>query len=162
MPQYRGGKNTAKAFGDKMREIKFRAWDKENKRMCSVGWLRWNPDFTFRQAQCIFSVDGGGVFDDVDELLVDGENIQLMQFTGLRDKNGKEIYEGDIFAIPICATDDVVYKYYNIEYEVRWTKGHWEIHTEVDGRTELLEHYNKQGTVIGNIYETPELIEKAR
>jgi uncharacterized phage protein (TIGR01671 family) len=81
-----------------------------------------------------------------------------MQFTGLHDKNGKEIYSSDLVAIDICTTDDAAYGGYKIIYEVRWTGGHWDIHSEEDVRTEWLEKYHSQCEVIGNIYEHPELL----
>lgn len=70
-----------------MRDIKFRAWWPEDKIMTYV-----------------FSVDfaqGGILVGDGcwhQELI--GEKCKLMQYTGLDDKNGKEIYEGDIFKAP--------------------------------------------------------------
>lgn len=60
-----------------MREIKFRIWDIELKQMLSKGSL---------------SID---LHEDICKELINEEQI-LMQFTGLKDKNGKEIYEGDI------------------------------------------------------------------
>lgn len=56
-----------------MREIKFRAWDDNNKYFCSRSWVEGNWYFA------LYSKD-----------------IVLQQFTGLLDKNGVEIYEGDI------------------------------------------------------------------
>ena len=68
-----------------------------------------------------------------------------MQYTGLKDKNGKEIYEGDI----ICAYDrngSVVYDELRASYIVhdRWS--------------EVLCHVANACEVIGNIYENPELL----
>ena len=63
-----------------MREIKFRAWDKEKKTM-----LNWLSDME--------AIKDAMPYDCGDEWT---ENCILMQYTGLKDKNGKEIYENDV------------------------------------------------------------------
>ena len=70
-----------------MRPIKFRAWDKENKQM---SW-----PFTLYDTPTWEAHDGG--YTLLDE---DFAQAPIMQFTGLLDKNGKEIYEGDLIKIP--------------------------------------------------------------
>ena len=62
-----------------MREIKFRAWDKIRKEMIEIHNLYWFEENCVR-----FNGDGGA---------------EILQFTGLKDKNGKEIYEGDVVQI---------------------------------------------------------------
>jgi uncharacterized phage protein (TIGR01671 family) len=64
-----------------MREIKFRAWDTKNNCFLSHAFVVNQTGSVF------FEYNGGGHIQN---------HIQLSQFTGLKDKNGKEIYEGDI------------------------------------------------------------------
>ena len=72
---------------------------------------------------------------------------QYGQFTGLKDKNGKEIYEGDIYSIIKYDIDDI---------------GHKEIHTvkfdEILCRFNVNKFDSEAYEVIGNIYENPELL----
>lgn len=78
-------------------------------------------------------------------------NAIFQQYTGLKDKNGREIYEGDIIQL-----ENAPYK-----YEVVWNKWHWGIDSKgivadfIQGFTIAVE---ERCIVIGNIFENPDLL----
>ena len=132
-----------------MREIKFRAWDKRNKRMFTV--LHWDTSVLGD------SIGRVGGFTGWETLAV-GYDVDLMQYTGLHDKNGVEIYEGDVVYQERFSPDDPAYGYYGETFFVECDapNGGFNlradgVYTEIDSNT--LEHLK----VIGNIYENPEL-----
>jgi len=122
-----------------MREIKFRAWHKHQKCMFISLFLTflgkigiWNYEET--------EIDFGSNYDF----------LELMQFTGLKDRNGVEVYESDIVYWKHLGTYGVVY--YNeeeVHYFVKPIKTKEETESYLD---------STHMEVKGNIYENPELL----
>lgn len=148
-----------------MRLIKFRAWNRERKVMGSAIPL----DVLLLQA----ADDPTGPREEL-------KNLDVMQWTGLRDKHGREIYEGDI----VCFVDDVVVEniggWDRTEAEGKFREVKWnQLHCAYglfnnDGQSEdmLADWINDDGSVptrweckelevIGNRFEHPELIHTA-
>lgn len=114
------------------RAIKFRAWDKDKGLM---GYTRYN------QEENIWEWLGVSW----------GDNLELMQFTGLLDKNGKEIYDGDIVRHGGSGTKlDEVY------YETG--RGQWMLRQNGTYNDELWYFCKEEVEVVGNIYENPDLL----
>lgn len=139
-----------------MREIKFRAWDKSEERMVYSGTKQ--NDYPF-----VWQIHNTGI-EIVEH---DGTNwntikdLVFMQYTGLKDKNGKEIYEGDI----VEAKDPYKYNSKEIFYtcEVVFTEGAAFMlkHTYENWGTVGIRYFGLRDMeleVIGNIYENPELL----
>ncbi len=115
-----------------MREIKFRAWYEDGKRMIS-GFPSFHNDHFY---------NGRG-------LGIDFRVLKLMQSTGLQDKNDKEIYEGDILG-GWLEHGVVVW----IQEEARWG-----IDVQGDRRKIQFRDVNQDHLeVIGNIYENSDLL----
>jgi uncharacterized phage protein (TIGR01671 family) len=116
-----------------MREIKFRAWDKRFKRMVYSG------------AMAI--------------LYLKDDDHEIMQFTGLHDKNGKEIWEGDI------VTYEEWYRFHEecinsidaVEFNISLA-GWYPMASHINVEDGFYNHEIENIEVIGNIYETPELL----
>ena len=122
-----------------MKEIKFRVWNTETNKM-------------------ITNVKEMGVFAlqsiyTIDEFLVipTNEKYPLMQYTGLKDKNGIEIYEGDI----------IKYDFNELNYRIEFLNAEFiarRFYENIENLYPTEFDYGKECEVIGNIYENKELL----
>lgn len=119
--------------------LRFRAWDVEFKEMVQVDAL----DFEEQLIKATYK-NGNVVKDDL-------KNYVLMQSTGLRDKNGKEVFEGDI----IDSTDGFL----TGVVEFRVSLGMFVSELVEYNNFERLCNVASSRKIIGNIWEHPELAE---
>lgn len=123
---------------------KFRVWDKISKTMFPVMMIDFGQSYVM-----IEEINGLWCERDFDE-------IELMQYTGLHDVHGKEVFEGDIIQTERYFdgfTDVKLYK-----GVVKQLEGLWMIDTGNDAVPVFSEI--EENIVIGNIYENPELLEE--
>ena len=133
-----------------MREIKFRAWLKEEKKMVNVETM----DFTEKSIQYLEKSEIVNAY-----LLrrVGFDDIELMQYIGLKDKNDKEIYEGDIVLVKPGGTS-TWYK-----TVVKFKEGAF-IASLIDGE-DYIYIFNRgfdsnDFEIIGNVYKNKNLLEE--
>lgn len=133
-----------------MRPIKFRVWDKLRKEMMDVYEISFDSE---QVAGYISSEKKTRRLNPLDD------DFELMQFTGLTDKNGKEIYEGDIVELKGKDKMSREVKTHSRIYVIEWSDtltGFEPIKDDYIGpwSREWASDYE----VIGNIYENPELL----
>jgi hypothetical protein len=164
-----------------MREIKFRAWSKLQNKLIypnhhpysieklEISYVGFIPIYIiqFERTLNILMTDNGyqgknpslnghwegnKYYDHKDWEEVEEKDI--MQFTGLLDKNGKEIYEGDIIKIldhPILKDEIAEVTFCKGAYVLFWIK-------DPESLMEELNNYCRGSIIIGNIYENKELL----
>ena len=123
------------------REIKFRAWGVFSKKMV----LPTDADFTFK-------MDGGVSLYKRGEPVI-GNTTHLMQYTGLKDKNGKEIYEGDIVRVfqPFNVPTRAIVELNDGCFELKGIELTWRDYVKCFVVNHAIE-------IIGSIHENPELL----
>lgn len=134
-----------------MRESKFKTWDKTHKKF-------WDADLYLDCEGSVYEMDG----DEESMWLSPTDNFIIVWYTGLKDKNGKEIWEGDVVE-KWCHCGqldrrDPLYNrgigyYKSLTTAVKWS--------EQGLNYNIYPHYNDSyWEVIGNIHDNPELLEK--
>jgi uncharacterized phage protein (TIGR01671 family) len=130
-----------------MREIKFRAWNIKQKRMSDGDvvpaplWWKQTGELTKSHLKIISQ---------------DDKDYVLMQYTGLTDKNGKEIYEGDILRLK--NSKGQISNHQEVYWNSETASFDWRTSNDdswPDGFTGFYDEYE----VRGNIYENPDLLE---
>jgi len=135
-----------------MREIKFRAWDKNDKRIFidpqmidfynkKIGYMQYQTEY---MPDTSYSIPVG--FEEF-------EYSELMQYTGLKDEYGDEIYEGDIVTLH-NSRYKVIFNMEQARFVLRDDKFEMEI--------PFTNNNNERMEIIGNIYENPELMEEVK
>ena len=129
-----------------MRDIKFRAWNEVEEKM-----LNWNEFLDTNMKNTFIAPESTGLI--------------LMQYTGLKDKNGKEIYEGDIVKVKLYKGEEEKYFIGKVEYFgsnfIVDADNNSEYHVyDLDGFGIDYRYNLEDCEVIGNLYDNPELLEK--
>ena len=124
---------------------KFRAWDTTNKEM-------FKDTFAITESGQVVIVEQGFVTDTPEYVFVD--NLVIMQSTGLKDKNGKEVFVGDIIKCTRGCPHEV---YLEKEYGGTYIGGMPAIYLKG-----IREGYawTEHEEIIGNIYENPEILKE--
>lgn len=127
-----------------MRELKFRAWYKPEKKMI------YNIQNEFEERIEL----GMDCFSDY----LKNDDFIVEQYTGIKDKNGKEIYEGDLVSCGTIDGNPVGLVGFRTEF------GCWEVldPKHAFGGENFTEHYCNEMEVVGNIHENPELLERKK
>ncbi|HET9146143.1 MAG TPA: YopX family protein [Sphingomicrobium sp.] len=129
-----------------MREIKFRAWDKKSKRMIYDIQDAYDglKGFEPREDDSAFPTSFGRFLDE--------DGVVVMQYTGLKDKNGQHIFEGDLIV-------EKKLNFYVTPTEIKFERYGWNVFGEMDfGHGASGDLRPEDCEVVGNIHENPDLI----
>jgi uncharacterized phage protein (TIGR01671 family) len=143
------------------RQIKFRAWD--GRRMRTV----WKATFVGSNPTVFFTATQ---YNEPGALPMDDDRLSLMQFTGLQDKAGRDIYEGDILRLDTVIEADMLFDtperhlralfkvVYKDDYACFDVEEIEDPEEEPVGGWSLMKDCQNDWEIVGNVYENPELI----
>ena len=150
-----------------MRSLKFRAWDKITKKYYVVSTLEYADNGELCE---VWLADMLVTDPELNEACRNPKDVVLEQYTGLKDKNGKEIYEGDIVQTLISGvwttgSSDAIFGEKMWELVVFWSDDDFGFLFKVIGSKnqpnrvyDILNQHLGAFEVIGNIHENPELL----
>lgn len=125
-----------------MREIEFRAWNKEKKIMCFD-----NEDDSASYWDGVYSSEIGLINHSLKRMR---KEYVIMQYTGKKDKNGTKIFEGDIVLVDEYEQEIAI---------IKWDEECGNFYFELDNLYLTFdEYYANELEVVGNIYDNPELL----
>lgn len=134
-----------------MRQFRFRAWHKGYDRPNVKTPIKPQMLYDDRYGDCI-------------QWKIQGQPLIVMQDTGLHDKHNTPVYEGDILVVPhFLDKNGWRYLHHVVEWSDKysgwWCRNVTSDH-DADGNIQLWVYAKKEFEVVGNIYETPELLTK--
>lgn len=129
------------------REIKFRAWDKDEKRMLEVYRIGFDGPIDGAQVYCYLDDRGA---KGSKECFYDGDGLTLEQFTGLKDSDGDDIYENDLVLLD---PDDP-------PYQVIFDEGKFELSNDYLRLVYDLSEEHMDCEIVGNVHTDGDLIDR--
>jgi uncharacterized phage protein (TIGR01671 family) len=131
------------------RPLKFRAWNTQSKTVYSAEELT--------KGRIILAIDGNGMGYMANGKFLRISRLIPLQYTGLNDANGREIYEGDILVLSYAVSHP-----YPARFFVKYDEGSYSLYLK-DGEMPFDSLYTSaKMVVVGNIYENPELLEETQ
>jgi len=149
-----------------MREIKFRVWDKKFEKIIYPEFLVEN-DYGVLVPAYLKDINFHKIYIEEHEETTSQENIIIMQYIGLKDKNNKEIFEGDIVKRTVIGYCETIEEIGFIDFQ----NGSFVFNSTAKDKfkTSLYEDLKPYPSkampeyeVVGNVYENPELLKNLK
>ena len=150
-----------------MNNIRYRAWDKKSKKMRQVVDIVFNTGFYLEpnnNTVKLVWLKGYDIIEQKDIMIKREKDFELLQSTGIFDKNGTEIYEGDILLRQTSDKDSwktiVLVKRGKVELSFLRKPYNKRTDNHIRWHRTTYQGLDTYGEIIGNIYENPELLEE--